>query len=98
MHQLSRSSGTVRIAASAVPTPGCVTLHYDHVHRCYSNTSDHRGGAVRWAAEAEAGASLVYHRGYLAFDRLTLAKAAARAALDRLADRAHDLAAHGTIG
>ena len=53
-----------------------------------------------WIAQAEPGAVLEYHRGFLALDRTAfgrLADAPARAALGLLANRAHDLAERGLV-
>ena len=53
-----------------------------------------------WIAQAEPGAVLEYHRGYLALDRTVFghrADAPARAALGLLANRAHDLAERGLV-
>lgn len=53
-----------------------------------------------WAAEAEAGEVLEYHRGFLALDRTAVGRfrdLAARAALTCLGDRAHDLAQRGLV-
>lgn len=53
-----------------------------------------------WVAAAETGDVLEYHRGFLAHDRTAVGRfrdMPARAALGLLADRAHDLAAHGLI-
>ena len=48
-----------------------------------------------WIAQADAGAVLEYHRGFLALDRTPfgrLGETPARAALAQLGTRAHDLA------
>ena len=53
-----------------------------------------------WIAQAEPGALLEYHRGYLALDRTVfghLHDAPARAALGMLGSRAHDLAERGLV-
>jgi hypothetical protein len=53
-----------------------------------------------WIAQAEPGALLEYHRGYLALDRTVfghLADAPARAVLGMLGNRAHDLAERGLV-
>ncbi len=53
-----------------------------------------------WIAQAEPGALLEYHRGYLALDRTVfghLPDAPARAALAMLGSRAHDLAERGLV-
>ena len=51
-----------------------------------------------WIAQAEPGAILEYHRGYLALDRTSFGRFAdgpARASLSVLGARAHDLAERG---
>jgi len=53
-----------------------------------------------WIAQAEPGAVLEYHRGYLALDRTAFGRFAetqARAALGMLGNRAHDLAERGLV-
>ena len=53
-----------------------------------------------WIAQAEPGAVLEYHRGYLALDRTAFGRFAdtpARAALAQLGARAHDLAERGLV-
>ena len=53
-----------------------------------------------WIAQAEPGAVLEYHRGYLALDRTAFGRFAdtpARAALAQLGSRAHDLAERGLV-
>lgn len=53
-----------------------------------------------WIAQAEPGAVLAYHRGYLALDRTAFGRFAdtpARAALATLGRRAHDLAERGLV-
>jgi hypothetical protein len=53
-----------------------------------------------WVAQAEPGAVLEYHRGYLALDRTSFGRFAdgpARAALGLLGARAHDLAERGLV-
>ena len=53
-----------------------------------------------WIAQAEPGAVLEYHRGYLALDRTPFGRFAdtlARAALGLLGSRAHDLAERGLV-
>ena len=53
-----------------------------------------------WIAQAEPGAVLEYHRGYLALDRTAFGRFAdtpARAALALLGSRAHDLAERGLV-
>ena len=53
-----------------------------------------------WIAQAEPGAALEYHRGFLALDRTAfgrLADTPARAALGLLGSRAHDLAERGLV-
>jgi hypothetical protein len=53
-----------------------------------------------WIAQAEAGAVIEYHRGYLALDRTVFgpfADTPARAALALLGNRAHDLAERGLV-
>jgi hypothetical protein len=53
-----------------------------------------------WVAQAEPGAVLEYHRGYLALDRTPfghLGSPPARVALGLLATRAHDLAERGLV-
>ena len=53
-----------------------------------------------WIAQAEPGAVLEYHRGYLALDRTSFGRFAdtpARAALGLLGSRAHDLAERGLV-
>jgi hypothetical protein len=53
-----------------------------------------------WVAQADPGAALEYHRGYLALDRSgfgSLGNTPARAAVGLLAARAHDLAERGLV-
>jgi hypothetical protein len=53
-----------------------------------------------WIAQAEPGAVLEYHRGFLALDRTAFGRFAetpARAALSMLGNRAHDLAERGLV-
>jgi hypothetical protein len=53
-----------------------------------------------WVAQAEPGATLTYHRGYLALDRTPFgpfADTPERAALGHLGARAHDLAERGLV-
>lgn len=53
-----------------------------------------------WVAQAEPGAGLEYHRGYLALDRTgfgPLGDTPERAALGLLGSRAHDLAERGLV-
>ena len=53
-----------------------------------------------WVAQAEPGAVLEYHRGYLALDRTAfgrLGDTPARGALGLLGNRAHDLAERGLV-
>ena len=53
-----------------------------------------------WIAQAEPGAVLEYHRGFLALDRTTFGRFAdtpACAALGLLGNRAHDLAERGLV-
>jgi len=53
-----------------------------------------------WVAQAEPGATLEYHRGYLALDRTAFGRFAdtpERAALAMLGSRAHDLAERGLV-
>jgi hypothetical protein len=53
-----------------------------------------------WVAQAEPGAVLEYHRGYLALDRSgfgSLGNMSARAAVGLLGARAHDLAERGLV-
>jgi hypothetical protein len=53
-----------------------------------------------WIAQAEPGALLEYHRGFLALDRTAFGRFAetpARTALSTLGNRAHDLAERGLV-
>jgi hypothetical protein len=53
-----------------------------------------------WIAQAEPGAVIEYHRGFLALDRTSFGRFAdtpARAALAQLGARAHDLAERGLV-
>jgi hypothetical protein len=53
-----------------------------------------------WIAQAEPGAALEYHRGFLALDRSAFGRLAdlpGRAALGLLGARAHDLAERGLV-
>lgn len=53
-----------------------------------------------WLAQAEPGAILEYHRGYLALDRTAFGRfggTPARAALAHVGSRAHDLAERGLV-
>ena len=53
-----------------------------------------------WVAQAQPGASLTYHRGYLALDRTAFgpfADTPERAAIGLLGARAHDLAERGLV-
>ena len=53
-----------------------------------------------WVAQAEPGAVLEYHRGYLALDRTAFGRfgdTPARGALGLLGSRAHDLAERGLV-
>jgi hypothetical protein len=53
-----------------------------------------------WVAQAEPGATIEYHRGYLALDRSgfgSLGNTPARAAVGLLGARAHDLADRGLV-
>lgn len=53
-----------------------------------------------WIAQAEPGAVIEYHRGFLALDRTSFGgfgDTPARAALGLLGNRAHDLAEHGLV-
>jgi hypothetical protein len=53
-----------------------------------------------WLTQAEPGAVLEYHRGFLALDRTAFGRFAetpARAALSILGNRAHDLAERGLV-
>jgi hypothetical protein len=53
-----------------------------------------------WVAQAEPGAKLEYHRGFLALDRTAFGRFAdspSRAALGLLGARAHDLAERGLV-
>ena len=53
-----------------------------------------------WIAQAEPGAVLEYHRGFLALDRTAFGRVSdprARSALSQLGSRAHDLAERGLV-
>jgi hypothetical protein len=53
-----------------------------------------------WIAQAEPGAVLEYHRGYLALDRTAFGRfgdTPARIALGQMSSRAHDLAERGLV-
>ena len=53
-----------------------------------------------WIAQADPGAVLEYHRGFLALDRTAFgrfAEAPTRTALSTLGNRAHDLAERGLV-